>query len=137
MSIQDTTDLNQAEKEWLDQEEAQCKYDMVITQLFNLHTKQDKLNAQIQEMNESLVQIKDVTTQLAQILLDVPPTASPKEETHICNQINSFDDNEMLAIEVWVKVPKFKQFLLDALIDTGSASSYIARTVVPMNAFSL
>ena len=131
MSIQDTTDLNQAEKEWLDQEEAQCKYDMVITQLFNLHTKQDKLNAQVQEINENLVQIKEVTTQLAQILLDVPPTASPKEETHICNQINSFDDNEMLAIEVWVKVPKFKQFLLDALIDTGSASSYIARTVVP------
>ena len=111
MSIQDTTDLNQAEKEWLDHEEAQCKYDTVITQLFNLHTKQDKLNAQIQEMNESLEQIKDVTTQLAQILLDVPPLASPNEETA---QINSFEDNEMLASEVWVKVPGFKQFLLDA-----------------------
>ena len=40
----------------------------------------------------------------------------------------------MFASEVWLKLPGYHQFLIDALIDTGSASSYILKALVPPSA---
>lgn len=104
-----------------------------------LKASQTDIKQEVLQIKEDIMEIKDLVTQLAQIFLDAPisplPASQPVEdsqpEVQACNQINSLTENEMYVMEAWIKIPTYQQFLVDALLDTGSASSYIHKKIVP------
>lgn len=102
-------DLNQEEQAWIRRRIKKQKYKKMFEALEDLHIYHKHLQENIEQVKADVVIIKDLTAQLAQIILDAPTTTMPSSESmqpdtynqintmNICNEINSMITNWSMA----------------------------------------
>ena len=145
--------LSTQEKEWIEEEEQERKYNHMLNEIQHIKTSQDKILQNQSVMMQEIAEIKEEITQIANRAIEVLDQPEQQEinkqeedaeqqicssinsQVLCCNQINSLQDNEMVATEVWLKMPGYQQFLVDAILDTGSSFLLYHKEISPSRVY--
>ena len=76
VSIHDTTDLSHEEKEWIEQQEAERRYQHIVTDIQQFKDNQVTICEELHQIKQDITKVKDLVTQLTQIFLEAPPAAT-------------------------------------------------------------
>ena len=97
-SLPDQIELRQEEQEWIDQEEAERKYQDIKADLQSLKISQQQIQNDVSglhdlmaSLKEDMSLIKDMSTQVAQVFLDAPITGSQTPTTSMAPIISDPD----------------------------------------------